>query len=93
MFRRSFMTRLAMGSAAAAGGVNASDSKTVTYKITGFSCVTCAVGLDTMLQQQDGVIRSQSSYPETTSKIEFKPSVTNEKTLKKFISEMGFTAI
>jgi len=88
MIRRIFLT----GLAAAVGSIKAADSKTVTYKIKGFTCVTCAVGLDTLLQRQDGVIHSKSSYPEAVTTIEYKPAVITERDLKSFISEMGFEA-
>ncbi len=91
MFRRKFITGLTVAgvSGLAAEGT---ETKTVTYRIQGFSCVTCAVGLDTMLQRQDGVVRSKSSYPDATTTIEFRPSATDEKSLKGFILEMGFIA-
>ncbi len=72
--------------------INAADSKTVTYSVKGFTCVTCAVGLDTLLSRQEGVIRVRSSYPDASTEIQFRPSQTNESMLKDLISEMGFTA-
>jgi Cu+-exporting ATPase len=81
-----------MSGASTIATVAATDSKTVTYRITGFTCVTCAVGLDTLLSKQEGVIRVHSSYPDASTVIEFRPSRTNESALKEFISEMGFTA-
>jgi len=93
MFRRKFITRLAMSGATTIATVSAADTKTVTYRIKGFTCVTCAVGLDTLLSKEQGVIRVHSSYPDASTEIEFHPSRTNETALKKFISEMGFTAL
>lgn len=96
MFRRNFIRRLTLASAsvgmAAITTVQASPTKIVAYRVKGFSCVTCAVGLDTMLQQQKGVIRSKSSYPDATAVIEFDPNVVTENSLRAFIAEMGFTA-
>src|SRR5580698_4442923 len=96
MVRRSFIQRLTLASAgvgmAAATTAQASPTKTVTYRVKGFSCVTCAVGLDTMLQRQKGVIRSKSSYPDARAVIEFDPKLVTEKSLRAFIAEMGFTA-
>jgi|HubBroStandDraft_1064217.scaffolds.fasta_scaffold376169_2 copper chaperone CopZ len=96
MFRRSFIQRFTLASAsvgiAAATAVQAGPAETVTYRVKGFSCVTCAVGLDTMLQRQKGVIRSKSSYPDATTVIEFDPKLVTEKSLLAFIAEMGFTA-
>jgi hypothetical protein len=91
MFRRRFITGLTFA------GVIGTDAKTqqtkvVTYRVKGFSCITCAVGLDTMLLQHGGVLHSKSSYPDALTMIEFRPSLVNEESLKAFISEMGFTA-
>jgi copper chaperone CopZ len=93
MFRRNFLTRLAISGTTTIATVSAADSKTVTYRIKGFTCVTCAVGLDTLLSKEDGVIQVHSSYPDALTKIQFRPSQTSESKLKKFISEMGFTAL
>ena|ERR1700733_6220865 len=96
MFRRSFIQRLTLASAsvsmAAVTTAQAGPAKIVTYRVKGFSCLTCAVGLDTMLQRQKGVMRSKSSYPDATTVIEFDPNVVSEKSLRAFIAEMGFTA-
>jgi Cu+-exporting ATPase len=96
MFRRNFIQRLTFagaGSLALLGKAEAARSTTVIYRIKGFTCVTCAVGLDTLLRQQKGVIRSESSYPEAKSVIVFDPSVITEANLKAFIAEMGFSVV
>jgi copper chaperone CopZ len=96
MFRRNFIQHITLASAgvgmASAEKVQAGENKTVTYSVTGFSCVTCAVGLDTMLRRQTGVIESKSSYPDATAAIKFNPNLVTEKSLKEFIAELGFTA-
>ncbi len=81
-----------MSGATTIAAVSAADRQTVTYRIKGFTCVTCAVGLDTLLSKQEGVIHVHSSYPDASTTIQFQPSRTNEGVLKKFIAEMGFTA-
>jgi copper chaperone CopZ len=90
MIRRRFM----QGIACSLGGVEAaaSGSKTVTYRIEGFSCVTCAVGLDAMLKERKGIVRSKSSYEERTAVVEFNPGLVSEKQIRGFIEELGFTA-
>lgn len=93
MFRRQFVqfvATLGAGSVATIAAADAKGSKTVTYVVKGFSCVTCAVGLDTMLQKQKGIIGSKSTYPEGIVKIQFDPQEVTEKALQEFISEMGF---
>ena len=79
-----------MGAAAAANG--AVKTKTVTYRIDGFTCVTCAVGLDTLLKDQRGIVQSKSSYPDRAAVIEYRPDLINEEQIKAFIQELGFRA-
>jgi copper chaperone CopZ len=90
MFRRKFIAGLTLaGAGAMASGA---DTRKVTFRIAGFSCITCAVGLDTMMRDKAGVVHSQSSYQDAKTTIEFKPKVVSEEALKAFIAEMGFTA-
>ena len=63
----------------------------MTYRVRGFSCITCAVGLEVMLRQKKGVARVQASYPKATVFIEFDPGLVTEASLKEFIAEMGFS--
>ena len=78
MFRRRFLqlvTMASVGGLAPLEAMAAAASKTVTYLVKGFSCITCATGLDTMLEptkrhrlqqinlsrrQGDGRLRSQA---------------------------------
>jgi len=94
MFRRQFVQFLAVfgtGSMASMAAADAKGTKSVTYVVKGFSCVTCAVGLDTMLQKQKGIAWSKSIYHEGIVMITFDPQDVTEKSLKEFIGEMGFT--
>jgi hypothetical protein len=94
MIRRQFIqfvTLAGVGGLTAIGAVKADETKTVTYRIKGFSCITCAVGLDTMLARHKGIVRSKSTYPEGIAIIDFHPSLITESSIKGFISEMGFT--
>jgi copper chaperone CopZ len=94
MFRRQFVqfiTAAGTTSLVSVAAAEANETKSITYVVKGFSCVTCAVGLDTMLQKQDGVTRSKSTYPDGVVRIEFDPQKVTEASLKTFIGEMGFT--
>ena len=72
--------------------INAAGTKTVTWHVQGFTCVTCAVGLEVMLRQQKGVESAAASYPNANVKIQFHPDVVSEASLRAFITETGFTA-
>jgi copper chaperone CopZ len=92
MFRRKFVQLVALGTGSVASitAADAKGSKSVTFVVQGFSCVTCAVGLDTMLQKQKGVSWSKSTYPDGIVKIQFDPQEVSEKELKDFIGAVGF---
>jgi copper chaperone CopZ len=94
MFRRQFvqfMATLGASSVATLAAADAKGMKSVTYVVKGFSCATCAVGLDTMLGKRKGILRSKSSYPDGIVRIQFDPEEVAESELKDFIGEMGFT--
>jgi len=65
--------------------------RTVTFHVKGFSCVTCATGLDTMLGQQKGIVSSKSTYPEGKVTVTFDPDRTTEQAIIAFINDLGFT--
>jgi copper chaperone CopZ len=95
MQRRRFvqmMTLAGAGTLAAVELAHAGETKTVAYRVKGFTCVTCAVGLETMLRAQKGVKWVKATYPEALVTIKYDPSAVNEPALRGFISDLGFTA-
>jgi Cu+-exporting ATPase len=92
MFRRRFLQLITVATASLAplGAMAAEAPKIVIYRVKGFSCRTCATGLDTMLAQQKGVHSSQSTYPEGTVTVAFDPAQTTEKAIVAFIRDLGF---
>lgn len=94
MERRRFvqLMTLAGGLAAVEAAAHTSETKTVSFHVKGFTCVTCAVGLETMLRQQKGVKWVKATYPDAQVVIRYDPSSVTESALTGFISELGFTA-
>jgi Cu+-exporting ATPase len=95
MQRRRFvqmMTLAGVGTVAGAELARSGETKTVAYRVKGFTCVTCAVGLETMLREQKGVRWVKATYPEARVTIRYAPAMTTEAQLRGFISELGFTA-
>ncbi len=95
MQRRHFvqmMTLAGVGTVAAAELAHTGETKAVTYRVKGFTCVTCAVGLETMLREQKGVKWVKATYPEAQVTIKYDPEKVNKAALRGFISELGFTA-
>lgn len=93
MFRRQFLrlaTIVSVGGLAPLEGLAARSSKTVTWLVKGFSCITCATGLDAMLGQQKGVTSSKSTYPEGKVTVGFDPTQVTEQAILAFITDLGF---
>jgi hypothetical protein len=103
MDRRKFLSRLIVGAAGATTGIGlakaglghakaiSKESRVVDYKVQGFTCITCATGLEVMLLQQKGVTQANASYPEARVVIGFDEELTSEDTVRQFISSCGFS--
>ncbi len=91
MFRRRFLQLVTMATLAPLEGMSAGTSKTAIYFVKGFSCITCATGLDTMLGQQKGITSSKSTYPEGKVTVAFDPHQVSEQAIIAFITDLGFT--
>jgi len=103
MDRRKFLGRVMTGVAGTTVGIGVAkaglhlgraspiETRKVAYQVKGFSCITCATGLEVMLRQQKGVVRASASYPEATVVIGFDESLISEDRLKEFIVSCGFT--
>jgi copper chaperone CopZ len=93
MIRRRFLQLLAFSGAdtVALKATGNGPARKVIYMVQGFSCITCAVGLDTMLRKQRGILSSISTYPEGKVTVCFDPDYVNEKNIREFIADTGFT--
>lgn len=89
MDRRNFLQRLTAGSAGIGAGCAAKGRETAAanFRVKGFTCVTCAVGLEVVLKEQPGVVRVQALYPEGTVAVGFDGRVTTQAKLRRFINE------
>jgi copper chaperone CopZ len=94
MFRRRFLQFIPLATALGLAPLKAvakGPSQFVTFRVKGFSCVTCATGLDTMLGQQKGVASSKSTYPDGIVRVAFHPDAISKQQIAAFIAELGFT--
>ncbi len=60
MDRRQFLCGVTTAAAATAAP---RVKRKLTYDVKGFTCVTCAIGLETMLRSLRGVTGARASYP------------------------------
>ena len=94
MDRRKFFSRVTAATATTVAlGAGHKPSRTVNYTVRGFTCITCAVGLETMLRGLKGVSSAKASYPANKVAIEFDEQAIAEAKLKEFIVACGFLVV
>lgn len=71
---------------------DAKETRTVTWHVRGFTCVTCAVGLETLLRREKGVVAAHATYPQGMVTIQYRPDVVSQAALRAAIAELGFSA-
>lgn len=102
MIRRKFLQLVALSGATALAPLGAmaapgpsrdanAKGKTVVFQVKGFSCITCAVGLDTMYSRTKGILSSHSTYPEGKVTVHFDPGSINDAAVRAVITDAGFT--
>jgi copper chaperone len=98
MDRRRFLSRLTAASAAVGLDVGCGErgavyaTRRAVYQVRGFTCITCAVGLEVMLRGLRGVTEASASYPESSVAVAFDEQLISEDALKQFIVSCGFFA-
>jgi Cu+-exporting ATPase len=104
MDRRKFLSRVAVGvtAASAVAGLvkpgprlatlTAGDKRNVEYRVEGFTCATCAAGLETILLRREGVVQAVANYPSGKVMISYDANLISAAVLKEIITGCGFTA-
>ena len=63
------------------------------YPVTGLSCASCAVSVESMLQSEPGVVSAGVNYANATATVEFIPAQANEAHFKTTIQSIGYDLI
>jgi copper chaperone CopZ len=95
MDRRNFLQGITLSATGGLGAIatgEAREQKSVTFKVTGFTCITCATGLEVILGREKGVSSVKASYPDATAVVTFDPKSIGEKSIQAVIAELGFRA-
>jgi len=64
--------------------------ETITLKLSGLHCTSCAVNIDLTLEDIPGVKKSDTNYAKSELKISFDPSKTDLQSIKKTVSNLGY---
>jgi Cu+-exporting ATPase len=96
MNRRFFIQALAGSGAgltlleSAAATTTYQENASVTWIVKGFTCATCAVGLQAILERRQGIARAVAAYPSGKVEIGFDSHVVAASEIKRLIEEAGF---
>ena len=63
------------------------------YPVTNLSCASCAGNTEAILNNQEGVVKAEVNYANTTAKVEFIPSQTSPEKLKQAVQAAGYDLI
>lgn len=64
----------------------------VDFKISGMHCGSCAVGIQMLVSQMDGVKSAEVSYDDKKGTFEFDPAKVSKDSIVKAIAELGYQA-
>ena len=70
--------------------VNKSDIKTVEFKISGMTCVSCEEHINHEVNKLNGIVNSNSSYKKGNAIIEFDKTKTSEREIENAIKSTGY---
>ena len=60
------------------------------FPVTGLSCASCAINVESMLKEQKGVTSASVNYANSSAQVEFEPSVVQSEDLKAIIQSIGY---
>ncbi|WP_158944759.1 heavy-metal-associated domain-containing protein [Granulicella sp. S190] len=95
MIRRKFLGLMTLASATGLATLKtaaALEKKTAAYKVAGFTCITCAVGLETLLQREHGIAAAKATYPEAILTVTYDPRTISEAAIVEVVESLGFHA-
>jgi P-type Cu2+ transporter len=63
------------------------------YPVTGMSCASCAISVESMLKAQHGVINATVNFAASSVWVEYNPEITNPKSFREVIQSIGYDLI
>ena len=69
------------------------DIQTLTFPVTGMSCASCAVSVESILGAQKGVDKADINYASQLVKVAFHPEITNPVNLQQAVQSIGYDLI
>src|SRR5579859_2975169 len=67
--------------------------QTLTLPVTGMSCASCALSVESILGAQNGVDKAEVNYASQSVKVAFHPEITEPVSLQKAVQAIGYDLI
>jgi Cu2+-exporting ATPase len=64
-----------------------------TFPLTGMSCASCAVNIETLSKAQNGVVNASVNYASSSLWVEYNPDITVPSNIRKSIQSIGYNMI
>ncbi len=61
-----------------------------TFPVTGLSCASCAMSVESMLKSQNGVVDATVNFANSSAYVEYKPGLANVNNFKTAIQSIGY---
>ncbi|MBU1323566.1 cation transporter [Patescibacteria group bacterium] len=68
-------------------------NQTIIFSLSGLHCVNCALNIDNSLEDLPGVLKVQTNYPKSQTKVEFDPQKITPVKLVKTIKSLGYNVL
>ncbi len=60
------------------------------FPVTGLSCASCAISVESMLKSQKGVMEASVNYANSSAQVEYQPEITDMAGIKSAIQSIGY---
>lgn len=70
-----------------------SDTRTLTFPVTGMSCASCAASVKSMIGAQKGVDKAEVNYASQSVKVSFHPEIIQPEGFQKAVQSVGYDLI
>lgn len=67
-------------------------NQTITLKIDGMHCTSCAMNIDGELEDTNKILSVNTNYAKAQTIVEFDPNIISEQEIKNLIQKVGYTA-
>lgn len=64
---------------------------TVTFKIKGMHCMSCAINIDGALEDTEGVLSAETKYATAKTVVNFDPAKVSSKKIKSVIKSLDYS--